>query len=439
MKILYVADNRNRGNYGCRATSTALSQLVEKNNVITGTITGRYTHTHNDKLFFIKGLPRICYKYLGRIRHWDDIRIGLFLFFNLLKPHGKVYFSQFDFLSLDLDRAIENLLKCIPANPELEEFDLRKYDFDAMVVNGEGSFIFSTPPWRESITITMLMHWAQKMGKKVFFMNAMFSDSPNSLRNEKTINIVNNVLKKCDIVSVRENKSREYVEQHMKEIKPIVIPDALFSWYSVVNDTHKILDGKYYLDYRVASNLAYKNMDFTKPYICITGSSVSGEKGNKQENINRMIHLVQETKRKFKDYVVYIVEACEGDQYMLEVAQKTKTLVVGLATPSLAAAKILADASVYITGRYHPAIMASLGGTPCVFMGSNSHKTYSLQELLEYETIQEYPFEFTDEICEQILEHAQCFLSQGDDLRLKIKKRAKELSELSERIAEIIQ
>jgi len=28
MKIVYVGDNRTRGNYGCRATSTALSQII---------------------------------------------------------------------------------------------------------------------------------------------------------------------------------------------------------------------------------------------------------------------------------------------------------------------------------------------------------------------------------------------------------------------------
>ena len=60
-------------------------------------------------------------------------------------------------------------------------------------------------------------------------------------------------------------------------------------------------------------------------------------------------------------------------------------------TPVLAAAGILAGAQLYITGRYHPALMASAGGVPCVFMTSNSHKTKSLQELLGYDN----PFEFS--------------------------------------------
>ena len=54
MKIVYVGDNRNRGNFGCRATSTALSQLIEKNNVIVGTVSGRYTNVDTGELFFHK-------------------------------------------------------------------------------------------------------------------------------------------------------------------------------------------------------------------------------------------------------------------------------------------------------------------------------------------------------------------------------------------------
>ena len=40
MRIVYVGDNRNRGNFGCRGTSTALSQLLTINNDIVGRISG---------------------------------------------------------------------------------------------------------------------------------------------------------------------------------------------------------------------------------------------------------------------------------------------------------------------------------------------------------------------------------------------------------------
>ena len=44
MRIVYVGDNRNRGNFGCRGTSTALSQLLTINNEIVGRISGKFTN-----------------------------------------------------------------------------------------------------------------------------------------------------------------------------------------------------------------------------------------------------------------------------------------------------------------------------------------------------------------------------------------------------------
>jgi polysaccharide pyruvyl transferase WcaK-like protein len=139
-------------------------------------------------------------------------------------------------------------------------------------------------------------------------------------------------------------------------------------------------------------------------------------------------NLVKKLKNAF-DGRLYLVHVCEGDDFLLDVGKETNTSVIPLNTPLLAAAKILGNASVYISGRYHPAIMSSLGGTPCVFMSSNSHKTKSLQELLEYDDIVEFNVVPDDEECKKIIEKALSLNEQGYELRNKIKKRAKELSD----------
>ena len=54
MKIVYVGDNRHRGNFGCRATSTALSQIISEENEIVGRIYGDYTNVDTGELFFFK-------------------------------------------------------------------------------------------------------------------------------------------------------------------------------------------------------------------------------------------------------------------------------------------------------------------------------------------------------------------------------------------------
>ena len=188
MKIVYLGDNRNRGNYGCRGTSTALSQLISsQKHEIVGRITGKYTNYDTGELFFLRGISKSTYVRLSRFKYWPYLRRILYMFHRFKTRGGKFLFSKYDFASLDFDRAIENLITCLPANPHLKEFDLRQYDFDALVVNGEGSFIFATPPWRESVVEAMEIYWAKKLGKKVFFMNSMLSDDPFSIIKKQLI------------------------------------------------------------------------------------------------------------------------------------------------------------------------------------------------------------------------------------------------------------
>ncbi|NBK99927.1 MAG: hypothetical protein EOM50_18330, partial [Erysipelotrichia bacterium] len=214
MKIVYVGDNRNRGNFGCRATSTALSQIIERNNEIVGTVSGRYTNNDTGELFYYKHLPASIYKWLGKKRRWAQLKSALYLFIRLLRLGRQYIFSNFDYLCEDnIEKSLSNFLKCLPANPQLKEFDLRRYDFDALVVNGEGSFIFRVPAWRESVNELMLMYWAQKMGKKVYYMNGMLSDDPFTKRNNKFISIVKPIFEKAEVLGVREGYSLDYAKE----------------------------------------------------------------------------------------------------------------------------------------------------------------------------------------------------------------------------------
>lgn len=432
MKIVYVGDNRHRGNFGCRATSTALSQLISEENEIVGRIYGDYTNGDTGNLFFSKNYPKWLYKKVGKVknkRHQDMIRQFVYLF-NRMKVKGHYYFSKYDFIGYDFDKSIENLIKCLPANPNLKDYDLRQYDFDALVVNGEGSFIFATPPWRECLIEAMLMYWAEKLGKKVYYLNGMLSDDPYTERNLKTISIVKPIFEKAEVVSVREKYSYNYAKDIFPNINLKQYPDALFSWYDVINDDFEIKNGKYVMGLKGAEDNSFTEFDFTQKYICISASSSVGLATNSEENaINIYSNLVTKTKKKFPNYNVFLVEVCEGDHFLVNVAKNTNTPIISIDTPILAAAKILSRSSVYISGRYHPSIMASLGGTPCVFMSSNSHKTKSVQELLNYTEIKEFNVLPDDKEIDEILNLADKYLKLGNELRNKIKNRCKQLSE----------
>ena len=427
MKVVYVGDNRQRENFGCRATSTALSQLISEDNEIVGRITGRYNMWNLGDLFFISFLPEGFYKFASRLPGWQTFRKIWCRALSAMKKR-KIYFSCFDFVKADPKKTRRNLIKCISANPTIKEFDLRNYDFDAMVINGEGSFIFATPPWRESLIIAMLMDWASDMGKKVYFMNAMFSDDPHSEHNNKTIEMFYPILKKCSAVYLREQYSMKYCKKYFPEINPVFKPDALFTWQHYMIDDFNVSNGRYFIPFGIESDKKYEEFDFTKPYICLTGSSASKLGNNLELGIRYYSELVERIKKAIPTKL-YLIEVCTGDSFLYKVGEITNTPVIPVEIPILAAGKILSNAEIFITGRYHPAILASLGGTPCVIMSSNSHKTISLQELLEYPAPKEYSvLPNSEEQCE-IVSAAENLYKNRKSERTRIRERCRVLSE----------
>lgn len=429
MKIVYVGDNRHRGNFGCRATSTALSQIISEENEIVGRIYGDYTNVDTGELFFLRWIPAWMYKKLAKFKYWEHLKKVLYTV-NRFFRRGHYYFSSADFINYDFDKSIKNLIKCIPANPHLKDFDLRQYDFDALVVNGEGSFIFATPPWRECMIESMLMYWAEKMGKKVYFLNGMLSKDPYSDENRKTIELLKPIFSQAEVISVREQYSYKYAQQNFENINLKHYPDALFSWYKMINDDFRITNGKYVMGIQGATDEAFYEFDFSKPYICISGSSAVGNASkNKKEAIDKYSELVNKVKNEFNEYNIFLVEVCEGDAFLNDVSKITNTPIIAIDTPILAVGKILANSRVFISGRYHPAILSSLGGTPCIFMSSNSHKTRSVQELLKYDEIKEYNVLPNEDEINEIIKKAREDIEKGEDLRKRIKERCLKLSE----------
>ena len=96
MRIVYVGDNRNRGNFGCRATSTALAQIIEKNNEIVGTVTGRYTNNDTGELFYYKYIPTWFYKWVGKKSSWKYFKPAFYMLFRMIRKGRQYIFSNYD-------------------------------------------------------------------------------------------------------------------------------------------------------------------------------------------------------------------------------------------------------------------------------------------------------------------------------------------------------
>lgn len=211
----------------------------------------------------------------------------------------------------------------------------------------------------------------------------------------------------------------------MPNCKAVMYPDALFSWKKYADNKEILENGRYCLPYGCETNEMFDKLDFTEPYICVSGSSLSVK--NPESAKKAYEKLVIALKEKV-DVNVYLLEACVGDRFLREVGEKTDTPCITSAVPILAAAKILQQAKVYISGRYHPSILSSLGGTPCIFLGSNSHKTSSLQEVLEYESIEEYGANPQEDEISAIIKKVEYLLQNNSTKRTQINVITEKLS-----------
>ena len=119
MKIFYVVYNRKRDKFGCRATRTALSKILSKENEIVGRIYGHYTNADANNVFFHKYISEKNYMRFCKMKHWGFVREFLILILRFLGRKTRFNIPSYDFISYDWDKSIQNLKKCIPANPNL--------------------------------------------------------------------------------------------------------------------------------------------------------------------------------------------------------------------------------------------------------------------------------------------------------------------------------
>lgn len=422
MKICYVSDNRTGSNWGCRATSIALSELIERQCSIHSSIyrVAKLTVVRVGSLlpFFIAGTSiysRNRKPFTRRIFERVDSMLG-----------GK------DYISYDPLQSAENLLKYKHRNQFLAEIYEKVNSSDLIVINGEGDLIFN-PNRRTVLFLFMIAELANLAEIPVFFVNAMISDCPRFGRDNLMVQAAIQSLGKCTGIALRDKESVSLLNEIAPHIQCTYIPDALFSWIRYCSSKN-LMDIKYgssILPY--PRDYLWGRYDFSKPYICLGGSSLAVR--NRNLAIEAYIKLAKHLSRLGQQ--VYIVDT--GDGFFLEeVAKKSNLPLVPIETPILTGASILAGASLFVSGRYHPSIMASLGGTPCIFLGSNSHKTRSLQELLNYEKTEEFKAIPSDPDIHEIVARAKKVIDSGEKERQRIQSQVLRLAKESEKIIPFI-
>lgn len=408
MKILFVADNRNRPNWGCRATSIALKNIVKQNHSIIYTIYGDITGSYNPMLMHRKNT--LFYK----------VYLSLYHKFAIIRWLSKKFDSA-NIIRNTIDESYRLYKKAIRNISVYQEIDKKITEADAVVINGEGTFIFSTPPRYDTIVYLLLLKIAQMYGKKTYCLNAMFSDSPISKQNENMIDESKNLLMNCTLVTARDPLSYSFCKKNIiQSVK--YIPDALFSWNKY---SHYIsLIHNYPFSAIPFPEEENSWIDYSSSYICLSGSSLAAKNQVEARKAYRDLAVALR-----KIGRVIIVSTCEGDAFLKDVAIDTGMPYLPAHINIFAGLSLLANAIVFVSGRWHPSILASIGGTPCVFLGSNSHKTMAIQNMLEYENPKEYAAIPSHSEISNIVKDVSMLISQGDALRYKIKEKSEMLAE----------
>lgn len=406
MKFLYAGDNRNRRNWGCRATSMALGELLLRAGSISGIIDGKEVgHYSMTPVPWGGRFPAPLWKavdsatsgrWLSRRRQSIKKRLGV----------------RDDFISDSPQASLTRFLGAYRSHEVLSRIMRQMEECDALAINAEGDYIFATPSRRNAAFFNFLILLALTLKKKVFVLNAMFSDCPRSGRNAAMFKTTMGLLEKSDLVSVRDPHSEAMLREANFKGPLRFIPDALFSWADRIPNWSASLRGgqDYFESFGNEGYLPRPLIDLSEPYVCVGGSSSAA--WSPKEAVVAYKALVVALRS--LGLPILLTPNCDGDDFLKIVGKETGTPCWPITNPIRATAALVGRAAVFISGRFHPSVMAACGGTPSVFLGSNSHKTLSLQHMLEYENPLEYPAIPVEADIHAIVKHAERLLTSGD-------------------------
>jgi hypothetical protein len=414
--VFLVGDNRCNVNWG-RGASIALSQLLSDSFEISGRVIGdSFVLATTDAGYVGTLMPPEYYRFFRyfqlRRQRWP------FSWYVRLEE----FFGAHDFICEDPAVSIDSLLAHKHRHPALARIYDQAVEADLLVVDGDGDIIFATPPRRTTLFLLAMIELGIRLKKPVFLMNSMISDCPLTGRNFTTLAAARRLFAQCTAVTLRDPESLEYVQKEIPRSDCSFIPDSLFAWFPLYTNrtSYPPINGDFLLPHPEKDEY-WGKLDFSQPYICIGGGALAAS--DPDRSVSCYSRLVDEIK--MLGYRVYLTENDFPDSFLRRVAKEKDVGIVPADAPILMCGAVLAHARLFISGRYHPSIFASLGGTPCIFLGSHAHKMSSLSLVLEYEAHLEFnAFPEESDIAE-IVSTARKYLDQGEGLRSRIRQVAR--------------
>jgi len=294
---------------------------------------------------------------------------------------------------------------------------------DELIVNGEGDFILTE---RLTLFRTLgVMRAAQLMGKPVHLLNTMLSYGHPELRNDETeaaaIAAIGGVLPGCASIMYRDPGSLALHQEMFPDLAATWQPDALFSWADQARTS--LADRRAFDIFNEGVPLDVQRLlESDRPYVILSGSSLDVPE-EAPTMTARVAELVEGLHARCLATV--FVRSADPDDAWRKFLPPLEFEITSVKIPLAAAARLLWNSSVMISGRYHPSILASLGGTPFALMASNSHKTQTLGEVIPFPVrIPELPFFHELESVEPLLGFVDNAIAGGKRLRRGIRKQA---------------
>lgn len=382
MKIFFVSDNRDHPNWGCRATSEALENLMRS---IPG-LDPEFKHVGVDDIHIVQPcsgviksrkilnlLAKISFMRKNPYHKLPKRMIANFIYFVLYPLFQRPFFCSDSIPNSESE--LEFFLQVFKNGGVLEkERDMVVWS-DVVIANGEGAFYRNE---RKGKYILFLLYLAKVIYKKpVMLVNHMFD-----VKSEELLSLCQKIYPLLDKVVFRDHTSLQIFQKSVPGVAAEVAGDAAFSHAPTGKDFSRyLLQNPKIMDTYYGHANSWP-VNFKRPFVIIGGSSIIFKpffvKG--YNAVEEFTHFVKAFQKENINVVIAMV--CPGDKFLKEVAQMTGAPFVSVETSTQLAVDFFSEASCFISGRYHPMILASVSGTPTIAFDSNSHKTRSLHELL---------------------------------------------------------
>lgn len=291
---------------------------------------------------------------------------------------------------------------------------------EVVVINGEGNLVKNIhnplQGYRpQARTLLLLAYYAAAKAKKpTAFVNHVFDPGDKVIED-----MACSVYRHCRCVWCRDQDSTESLKSlGVSQVE--FVPDALFG-LNVEPDRAE----RFFSVFRFGRPLLAFGDSAALPYVPWDVAKVYGD-------------LFDHARRRGYD-VVFVDGGTSKSTVLRDCCAHHRVPRIGLHNcdyEELAA--ILSRCIAFVSGRWHASILASLGGTPCVLYGTDSHKTAALRKMLRL-TSQFYALDSLPEWIDSILEDVDQIRRAGSSLRGPLLGRTSNYARLVRRYQQLPQ